>query len=181
MSKAILLPCSSPCVTGWMRCHFDCGRGGREAGECSAHSLPEKPTGPNQALAMLTQLGPGIDPSTVLGSRNVPGLAGENITSAGNRLARSGFHTGHKPPEPGHSKPRCVGKGEREVEGISLPSRHESRSQEDLHRDCSMEQPALRYSTTGPDSYLPGDQHELLSGTEKYKTQCTLEVNARAS
>lgn len=71
-------------------------------------------------------------PNTVLGSRNVPGLAGETITSAGNRLVHSGFHTGHKPPEPGLSKFTCVGTADTAAEGVRPPSRHQCRSQEDL-------------------------------------------------
>lgn len=84
-------------------------------------------------------------PCTVLGSRNVPGLAGETITSAGNRLVHSGFHAGRKPPEPGLSKPTCVGTGDTAAEGVRPLSRHQSGSQEDLLRGV------IR---PGPDSYL---------------------------
>lgn len=84
-------------------------KGGCEARECS---VPEKPTGSNRSPAVLTQLVPGTDTLTPeLGSRNVPGLAGETITSAGNRLVHSGLQTSRKPPEPGLSKPTCVGTG----------------------------------------------------------------------
>lgn len=71
-------------------------------------------------------------PNTMLCSRNVLGLAGETITSAGNRLTHFEFHTGHKPPEPGLSKPTCVGTGDAAAEGVRPPSRHQRRSQEDL-------------------------------------------------
>lgn len=61
----------------------------------------EKPTGPNRFRAVLTQLVPGTHgPIPYPGSGNVPGHAGETITSAGSRLANSEFHTRHKSPEP---------------------------------------------------------------------------------
>lgn len=91
-----------------------------DAGVCS---LPENPTGPNRCLAVLTQLVPGTDTRTPF-SRNFPGFAGETITSAGNRLAHSGFQTGRKPPESGLSRPKCVGTGDAATEGAGPPSRH---------------------------------------------------------
>lgn len=98
--------------------------------ECS---LPEKPTGPNQNPGYADTAGSRHGrPNTMLGSRNVPGLAGETITSAGNRLVHSGFHTGHKPPESGLSKPICVGTGDAAAEGVRPWSRHRCRSHEDL-------------------------------------------------
>ncbi|KAM7390310.1 hypothetical protein PAMA_008469 [Pampus argenteus] len=88
---------------------------GEHDGVCCFSSLSkEKPTGPNRATAVLTQLVQGTQ--TPRHRARAPGmfqgLAGETITSAGNRLGHSGFHTGRKPPEPSLSKPTCVGTGD---------------------------------------------------------------------
>lgn len=78
-------------------------------------------------------------PNTDLSSRNVLGLAGETITSAGNRLVQSGLHTGRKPPEPALSEPTCVGTGDAAAEGERPPSRHRCGSREDLlHREICL-------------------------------------------
>ncbi len=93
-------------------------------------------------------------PNTVLGSRNVPGLAGETITSAGNRLVHSGFHAGRKPPEPGLSKPTCVGTGDAAVEGVRPPSRHQCRSQEDQQRSSRAQRILIPSSNTRHGIYI---------------------------
>lgn len=89
--------------------------------ECS---LPEKPTGPNWTPAVLTQLVPGTDgPAPCSAPGIFLGGAGETITSAGNRLVHSEFHTGHKPPEPDLPKPTCVGTGDPHQDTSADPRR----------------------------------------------------------
>lgn len=112
--------------------------------------------------------------NAMLGSRNVPGLAGETITSAGNRLVHSRFHAGRKPPEPNLSKSTCVGTEDTAAEGERPPSRHECRFQEDL----------LLIIMTGPDSYLLTNMPPVKINTvvpsrnARHETQCRMVVNA---
>lgn len=58
-------------------------------------TLPEKPTGLNRALAMLTQLLPGKDTPTPCSARNVPGLCWRNHNKC--RKWISAFWVPHRP------------------------------------------------------------------------------------
>lgn len=110
-------------------------------------------------------------PDTELGSRNVPGLAGETITSTGNRLVHSGFHTGRKPPEPSLSKPTCVGTGHTAEEGVRPPSRHQSKIPGG---------PAAWSNHASPDSYLESSrgQHTVIPpSSAPHYSQCRMMVD----
>jgi len=107
----------------WVRCQY-------EARECS---LPQRPTGSNRAPSVLTQLVPGTDTPTSCSAPGMfQGFAGETITSAGNRLVHSGFHTSNNPPQPGLSKPTCVGTADMAAEGERPSSRLQCTCQEDV-------------------------------------------------
>lgn len=76
-----------------MRCHNDYEGGWKDAFSSETHRTEPIPGRADTAGSRHPR------PNTILCSRNVLGLAKETITSAGNRLAHSEFHTSHKSPE----------------------------------------------------------------------------------
>lgn len=97
----------------------------------------EKPTGPNRFRAVLTQLVPGTHgPVPYPCSGNVLGHAGETITSAGNRLANSEFHTRHKSPEPCAFLRAHMWKGRGDAVGSGSQTPPNPESSEDPGRTC---------------------------------------------
>lgn len=100
----------------WARCDY-------EAGE---RFTLRRPTGPNRAWSVLTQLAPGKDTLTPCSAPGMfQGPAGETITSAGNRLVHSGSDTSRNPLRLASPNPHVW-----EQEGVRPPSRRQCTSQE---------------------------------------------------